>query len=302
MRSPKRSWCRASSKSESVDPEERDPFQLLGGCDLEPDALDFADSLEKGLVREILTEFMIPVASVQGLQRFNVLCSEDMMEHRLLSHDYTFLLYARTSLEARKVDIFSYDPKQDGEQLFQGSKPAFSLAFGTSRAEWRLVREQCEHCRFSPKHVSCLCQGKQQVAFGRHFTKKLGNGVSNCMDVIIPGLQEDGTPAIWCPRLGKTDLASPKHGANKARREEETETLVSRCPTWNEEVECLVLDFAGRTVQASPKNFQLALPGRPEEVVCQYGKMGPTTFSLDFKGPLSVVQAFGVALSTAFLV
>ena len=108
----------------------------------------------------------------------------------------------------------------------------------------------------------------------------------------------------------------------------------------------MVLDFKGRHILSSAKNFQLALPSNPEtrrmtvlsEVAkagtcslsvpgsvfhklhvlrlslrLRYGKIGPQTFSLDFKCafasqfnwlivryPLSVIQAFGTSLTTLF--
>jgi len=74
--------------------------------------------------------------------------------------------------------------------------------------------------------------------------------------------------------------------------------LVSRLPKWSEKVESLVLDFKGRRVQPSAKNFQLALEGQTERAVCQYGKVGPNSFGLDYRHPLTVAQAFGLSLTT----
>merc|ERR1719356_824633 len=125
--------------------------------------------------------------SAKLLQRHTVLKSDDNLEFRLLSDQYTFLLYARADHASKKIDVFGYDPKEDGDNPFDPSRPAFTLNYNSGRTEWRLVQERCEHCRFSPKHLSCSCSGKQQVACVRHFTKKLGEGVSNCMEVKVPG-------------------------------------------------------------------------------------------------------------------
>eukprot|EP00438_Fugacium_kawagutii_P014946 Skav221307 [mRNA] locus=scaffold463:36608:41762:+ [translate_table: standard] len=46
--------------------------------------------------------------------------------------------------------------------------------------------------------------------------------------------------------------------------------LTTKQPTWNEEVESLVLDFKGRHILSSAKNFQLALSQKPDHVLCQY--------------------------------
>jgi len=77
------------------------------------------------------------------------------------------------------------------------------------------------------------------------------------------------------------------------------ETVLStKLPEWNEGVGSLVLDFKGRRISASAKNFQLAPTDRKEHVTCQFGKIGPDVFGLDFRYPLTVIQAFGMAMST----
>jgi len=78
--------------------------------------------------------------------------------------------------------------------------------------------------------------------------------------------------------------------------------LNNRCPEWNEAAGSLVLKFAGGRVQAaSAKNFlmylqdELHLP--PGNAVLQFGKQCSGQFSLDFRYPMSVIQAFAISLS-----
>jgi hypothetical protein len=257
-------------------------------------AFDIADSVEKGLAREIVTEFMHPLRRSSKLWRFHVVRSEDKLQYRLFSDDGDFLMYARAHLEARKVEFFLYNPTEKDEKLYDPTRPAFTMSFNKDKTEWRIVQERCEHCQFSPKHLSCSCHGKQQVAFIKHTRRPIGDGIFNCMELNVPGLYSDGSRVIWCPLLGRGDLAGPPEDSYEAQR------LVTKKPTWNDEVESLVLDFKGRNILSSAKNFQLALSQKPEHVICQYGKIGPMTFSLDFKYPLSVIQAFGVSLTTLF--
>jgi len=257
-------------------------------------AFEIADSVEKGLAREIVTEFMHPLRRSSKLWRFHVVRSEDKLQYRLFSDDGDFLMYARANLEARKVEFFLYNPTEKDEKLYDPTRPAFTMTFSKDKTEWRIVQERCEHCQFSPKHLSCSCHGKQQVAFIRHTRAPVGDGIFNCMELNIPGLYSDGSRVIWCPLLGRGDLAGPPEDSYEAQR------LITKKPTWNDEVESLVLDFKGRNILSSAKNFQLALSQKPEHVICQYGKIGPMTFSLDFKYPLSVIQAFGVSLTTLF--
>jgi len=166
------------------------------------------------------------------------------------------------------------------------------MTWNKTRTEWRLVQERCEHCQFSPRH--CACCGKQQVAFIRHTRDNIGDGIFNGMEVTIPGLYSDESRVIWCPKLGRGDLGSEPEVPG------ESQQLVTKAPQWNDEVESLVLDFKGRSVQSSAKNFQLALGQRTDHVVCQYGKIAKDKFSLDFRYPLSCIQAFGMSLTTMF--
>jgi len=257
-------------------------------------AFNIADSLENGMAREIVTEFMHPLRRASKLWKFHVIRSEDKLQYRLFSDDGDFLMYARADLEARKMSFYLYNPSEKGVNLFNAEKPAFAMTWNAERTDWRLVQERCENCQFSPKHLTCSCYGKQQVAWIRHHRKPVGDGIFNCMEIHVPGLYADGSRVVWCPLLGRGDLSQPIDESNEAQK------LTTKQPTWNEEVESLVLDFKGRHILSSAKNFQLALSQKPDHVLCQYGKIGPQTFSLDFKYPLSVIQAFGTSLTTLF--
>lgn len=271
--------------------EETDSSDLERGFEM-------ADTLEQGLAREIVTDFMHPLRRSSKLWRFQIVRSEDRLQYRLFSDEGDFLMYAKAFPEARKVHFFLYSPddSKDPALLYDPARPAFSMSWNQAKTEWRLEQEKCENCQFSPKHLSCsACCGKQQVAFMRHSRTAIGDGIFNCMEVHIPGLYSDESRVIWCPKLGRCDLGSEAH-----ENSYESQRLITKQPVWNNEVESLVLDFKGRTIQSSAKNYQLALAKRPEHVICQYGKIGSNTFSLDFRYPLSVIQAFGTALSTMF--
>jgi hypothetical protein len=56
------------------------------------------------------------------------------------------------------------------------------------------------------------------------------------------------------------------------------------------------LNFGGRVTKASVKNFQLASPAEPDNVICQFGKVADDKFHLDYKTPLNAFQAFCLAL------
>jgi len=258
-------------------------------------AFAIADSLELGLARETPTDFTMPLRRSRKLWRFRVIRSEDKLKARMVTDVGDFLMYAQTYLEARKIGFFLYDPGGDGQHLYDPNAPAFTMHYNESRTEWRLVQEQCQNCTFAPPHLSCRSLGKQQLAVVRHFRRQVGDGLSNCMEAVVPGIYANNTAVVWCPMLGRQDL-----GATHNAGDHSTQKLVTKLPTWNDDVESLVLDFKGRNVVASAKNFQLALEQKPHHTLCQFGKIGNTTFGLDFKYPLSAAQAFGMAMSTLY--
>lgn len=247
-------------------------------------AYDIADSLEKGLAREITSDFQHPLKRSKSLWKFRVLRSEDKLQYRLFSQGGDFLMYASACPKDHRISLYMYDP-QDPEQadLFDPSRPAFTMNFSDDNTEWRLVEEQCELCRYNSRQ-HCCCS-KHEVARIRHHQERLGDGIFNNMEIDLPGL---------CPWTG----ASMKACQEEFHEAPARQTLVTRMPVWNDEVDSLVMDFKGRHVLSSSKNFQLVSPAKPSSVVCQYAKIGHSAFGLDFKFPLSVVQAFGISLTS----
>ena len=75
--------------------------------------------------------------------------------------------------------------------------------------------------------------------------------------------------------------------------------LRSREPMYNESAKAYQLNFGGRVTCPSIKNFQLYDVRDPrQETVVQFGKVSEDRFVLDFRYPVSVMQAFCMALST----
>jgi len=254
---------------------------------------DMADDLENGFAREVVTEFMHPLCRSNRLHRFHVARSEDKLQYWLCADDGEFLLHAKVCVEARQVEFSSYNPS-DSECPPCGAKPAFTMSWNQDRTEWRVVQEKCDHCRYAPKHRCCDGKGKQQVAFIRHGQTPIGDGIFNVMEILIPAVFENGSRVLCCPVLGKGDLE-----ALEKSNPEEVRHLITTRPVWNDEVESLVLDFKGRAALSSAKNFQL-VANQNAKPVCQYAKIGSSTFSLDFKYPMSTIQAFSIALTTLF--
>mmetsp|Transcript_103239 Transcript_103239/g.301129 ORF Transcript_103239/g.301129 Transcript_103239/m.301129 type:complete len:240 (-) Transcript_103239:152-871(-) len=237
---------------------------------------------------------MQPLARSDRLYRFRVERLKDALQYRLVSDSRQFLMYAQVSTKDRKVEFFLYNPTDWDKARCSPSKPTFTMTWSKDEKEWLLVLERCEHCRFSPRRCTCADHGKQQVASIRHTRVQVGSCIFNAMGISIPGLNPDGSHTVWCPLLGRGDLAEDDG--------EQAHHLVTQVPEWNEDVGSLVLDFKGRNVLTSAKNFQIVpeCSQKPEHMVCQFAKIKPDVFSLDFRYPLNLIQAFAASLTTMF--
>eukprot|EP00929_Paragymnodinium_shiwhaense_P003916 TRINITY_DN10463_c0_g1_i1.p1 TRINITY_DN10463_c0_g1~~TRINITY_DN10463_c0_g1_i1.p1 ORF type:complete len:291 (+),score=72.91 TRINITY_DN10463_c0_g1_i1:132-1004(+) len=241
-------------------------------------AFDIADAMEMGLARELVTDFIIPLRRSNKLFKFKVNRSEDRLQYRLCGDDGSFLMYAKAKADVSRVDFYLYDPR-DSDSLFDPARPAFCMKQTSSKTEWRIVQEGLDSQQnwgsYSPgssPSVRSPSQGQKEVAVIRHSKKTIGHGVNYIMDVELPPLEsaEDDTPM----------------------------ELVTKLPEWNEDIKSLVLDFKGRRVISSSKNFQLATTDKPGNVACQFVKLHTNSFGLDFRHPLTVIQAFGIAMTT----
>jgi len=157
---------------------------------------------------------------------------------------------------------------------------------------------------------------------------------TRCLSVRIPASHpRDHSRIVWCPRtmgLNKTseeilsineklrsrDLSEvveetklddddeereQLHLSRKKRKNQviiakDSVDLETKLPEWNDDVGSLVLSFRKKRVTcASSKNFILIQEDGKQ--ILQFGKVRPNRFNLDFRSPMSPLQAFGIALS-----
>ncbi|CEL96579.1 unnamed protein product [Vitrella brassicaformis CCMP3155] len=256
---------------------------------------DIADVLEQGYARDTCAEYLRPFRRGSKMFRFYVSRSDDRTEYSLYTDDQDgFVMHARF-LSDKKVHFVPYHPE---DKLFNIDTPAFVMTASRDQSEWTLTNPECEACYY--RGVSRRCTGSQrsdnqQIVHCSHKVSSIGEGIFNSMEVAIPGLYTDGARVIWCPKEGYPRLGAPlpdgSHHPHAIR-------LKTKEPHWNEEIESLVLDFKGRMIQPSAKNFQLTLVKKPDYIILQYGKVTSNVFILDFRYPLSIVQAFAIALTT----
>uniref|UniRef100_A0A0A9EZN7 Tubby C-terminal domain-containing protein n=1 Tax=Arundo donax TaxID=35708 RepID=A0A0A9EZN7_ARUDO len=81
--------------------------------------------------------------------------------------------------------------------------------------------------------------------------------------------------------------------------------LKNKSPRWHEQLQCWCLNFHGRVMVASVKNFQLVASDESDptnqehdDVILQFGKIGKDLFTMNYRYPISAFQAFAICLSS----
>jgi hypothetical protein len=110
-----------------------------------------------------------------------------------------------------------------------------------------------------------------------------------------------------CIKIPNFGRAADEVSAEDISKNLKPELVYSRnqLPYWDKSSKSLLLKFKrGRVKVASPKNFILSrdedptAPLNPDaEAILQFGKRSPGVFSLDYRNPISALQAFGIALT-----
>lgn len=125
------------------------------------------------------------------------------------------------------------------------------------------------------------------------------------MKVFVPGLNSDDSRISWKPKKESESMLE-KFKKNETR---DMIILQNKSPTWNAETKSFVLNFQKRVKQASVKNFQLVAEEdrksltllyspTAENVIMQFGRISDDIFALDYQYPLSLFQAFAIAVTS----
>eukprot|EP00884_Botryococcus_braunii_P018335 jgi/Botrbrau1/5185/Bobra.0172s0055.1 len=123
----------------------------------------------------------------------------------------------------------------------------------------------------------------------------LGTKGPRRMTLALPKVDAAGRRCVFRPDDGKGGLLE-----HQKRREgmERIDILRNKAPKWSEKLGAYCLNFNGRVTHASVKNFQLISPSDPETTLMQFGKVGKDLFTLDYRAPLSAIQAFAISLTS----
>jgi Tub family len=144
--------------------------------------------------------------------------------------------------------------------------------------EWRQYLDSCDDDMDEYRMISCF--------------RQLQHRREN------QGLQ---TPPI--PINNADNLFNPDGESDTGGEHNETDfgllALQNRPPWWNVELGSFVLNFGGRVSVASVKNFQLCERTNQDIIMLQFGRIhGRHSFTMDFRHPLTAVQAFSIAISS----
>ncbi|KAM4703436.1 tubby protein homolog [Rhinophrynus dorsalis] len=135
---------------------------------------------------------------------------------------------------------------------------------------------------------------RQELVSICYETNVLGFRGPRKMTVIIPGMNMDGERVAIRPQNEHETLLARYQNGNM----ENIIVLYNKAPSWNEETQSYVLNFHGRVTQASVKNFQIVNADESENIIMQFGRVAEDVFTMDFRYPMSALQAFSICLSS----
>merc|ERR1712129_10234 len=122
----------------------------------------------------------------------------------------------------------------------------------------------------------------------------------------VEALQYRSKEAMQLPHRPRTALCAIGYEANLLgdsprkitvdfERGAEKHHMENMQPRWDKKLNSYALPFFGRVKKASAKNFQLVVDDDPNTIFLMFGKISKDVFCLDFRGPLTSLDAFAIA-------
>ncbi|GAB6030734.1 hypothetical protein CHUAL_007585 [Chamberlinius hualienensis] len=135
---------------------------------------------------------------------------------------------------------------------------------------------------------------RKELAAVIYETNVLGFRGPRKMAVVLPAINQS-------PRkLESTSITEPETLVElwKNGKMDDIVELHNKTPMWNDDTQSYVLNFQGRVTQASVKNFQIIHHNDADYIVMQFGRIAEDVFTMDYRYPMSALQAFAIALSS----
>ena len=145
-------------------------------------------------------------------------------------------------------------------------------------------------------------QARCELGYVAYFQGKNKAPCMRNLEFIIPNIDSNSDPIKFQPTSQAESLAQ------KCTQEDISSMIVfeTQKPYWNEELQKHMMSFSERVKEPSVKNFQLKYkriegPENTEEkddILLEFGRIDKDNFALTLKYPFSIMNAFGLALST----
>ena len=276
-----------------------------------PASLDFIDLVaqaELGTSREIISGHLQSPCHRSGMQTCFLIQGNIKGEY-LLSRESTgdhSLLYARLDEPSKVFNVHRHKP---GDLNFREELPDFKLSFSQNHDRWTagvfynsFVCDKCTYTRrersYSVGSVSSsasakpkpqtglleISQGMEHVHSGQHWFYMTINGRS----------AEFGEDLIECPECSENfntrQTRAPQSGL-------EVHSIPPAVKNGELKVKFITNN---REILPSARNVQCASSKHNEDIVFQLVRIGDGVFNMDYKSPLSPLQAFFMSLSTHY--
>lgn len=275
--------------------------------------IDKLEQMELGKCHEIMTdEVYMPCHRSRNWIRCTFICH----------HENAFSLYLEGSerfiLKAIYIEKDFYISTDENFDITNESQGGF-IAKLTQKQDstFILLSNSCRYCDSQLGRYECCMDSNQREVLAKitHVNRRhrLANVDTRCTLVTLPNIQ-NGSRLIWCPRAFKShgiNCPDITGQINNKSFQSLGMILLNRLPEWDDILECLVLKFQGNRIKfPSAKNILLynetSLSKKkksnddvsPDDAILQFGKSLPDEYILDFKYPLSPLQAFAIALTT----
>jgi hypothetical protein len=277
--------------------------------DLHPDPLLLLAKAELGSARIPVSEQCQAPAKDSGLRTLHFIKSSNEGEFILSrdSGDGGFLMIVFLDEKSREFRVYH---KRPSDPDFVESRPDFKLSWNENGENWSVVMCSealvCSTCMYRSRNVSYFDEKPAilNIRQGVHHSEK---GSQHWFFMDIDGIStEFGDRVVECRRCRTgIDSFSPLNSRSSFISSLNTLPipkpelhLKSVIPTITKSGDLSIRFLTrGRSILPSARNMQITSNG---EVVFQFIRISNTKFNIDFRSPLSPIQALCIALSTHY--
>lgn len=286
-------------KSSIAFKEETQTLQKSQDCshikDIGEDEVATEDTIQPSLspvteVPPLLQTKSFTITNSRNIDLFNTLPKDGVIKCRL---------YRKASLLEKNFPTFYLHNEADDEILLVAKKRK-----KLQSVHYVICTDTDSICKESKEYVAKLRANFSRCEFVLSDARDCGTSITLREEALIQYTKtvrpREMRVGIRSPNIDVNTPETPsdisKDFANKNTNK--LHFLKNKAPRWNESTQSHCLNFGGRVTMPSIKNFQIISEDDAESIVLQFGRCGTDNFTMDARYPLSIIQAFGVALST----